>query len=73
MIPQNLPEPLLQKIVRRIHGETELDGCMIGYSHMGHERVLHKGVIPTRNIDLASIPRTPTYAALRPCSLPTGV
>ncbi len=23
--------------------------------------------------DLASIPRTPTYAALRPCSLPTGV
>lgn len=50
MIPQNLPEPLLQKIVRRIHGESELNGCMIGYSHMGHERVLHKGVIPTRNM-----------------------
>ncbi len=50
MISQSLPVPLLQKIVRRIHGESELDGCMIGYTHMGQQRLLHKGVIPTRNM-----------------------
>ncbi len=50
MISQNLPDPLLNKIVRRIHGEPELDGCMIGYAHMGHQRLLHKGLIPTRNM-----------------------
>ncbi|MFO0975316.1 MAG: hypothetical protein U0996_02910 [Planctomycetaceae bacterium] len=49
-VTTKLPEPLLQRIVRTIHGESELNGCMIGYSSFGVQKIIHPGVIPTRNM-----------------------
>ena len=46
---QSLPAPLLAQIVRAIHGERELNGCMIGYSRLGACRTLHRGMTPAVN------------------------
>ncbi len=44
-----ISEEILNNIVRAIHAQSELHGCMIGFEGNGQSRMLHSGLTPSIN------------------------
>lgn len=44
-----ISEEMLNSIVRAIHEQPELQGCMIGFEGNGQSRMLHSGYMPSTN------------------------
>lgn len=45
-----ISEEMLNSIVRAIHEQPELQGCMVGFEGNGQSRVLHNGLTPSINL-----------------------